>query len=199
MAKIARAIPLDGVTAARTTMTFDTRGFAGACARARTIGRTFSCVGRRRAQRCATMGVLARSGFSETAHVMLALQVWLSGGPSGAPNDAGASRISGAPSGNPESRAQSSRIDALGNNYIGSVLCRALTLGVGASLRATASPCCSLSAHARITATGRWAWAIDSARAQQCHWRTGLRSPPRSSRPHPAPAWRPTAPLAATF
>ena len=30
MAKIARARPLDGVTAARTTMTFDTRGVAGA-------------------------------------------------------------------------------------------------------------------------------------------------------------------------
>ena len=51
----------------------------------------------------------------------------------------------------------------------------ALTLGVGASLRAAASPCCSLSAHARITATGRWAGAIDSARGPAvslAHWTT---------------------------
>ena len=153
MAKIARARPLDGVTAARTTMTFDTRGFAGACARNQTIGRTFSCVGRRRAQRCATMGVLARSGFSETAHVMLALQVWLSGGPSGAPNDAGASRISRTLSGNPESRAQSSRIDALGNNYIGSVAFHVI--------RSSAAP---LSARGAICGTDSLA-AVNSQQA----------------------------------
>ena len=48
-------------------------------------------------------------------------------------------------------------------------------MGVGASLRATASPCCSLSAHARITATGRWAGAIGNARGPAvslAHWTT---------------------------
>ena len=83
---------------------------------------------------------------------------------------------------------------------------------VGASLRAAASPCCSLSAHARITATGRWAGAIDSARGPAvslAHWTTlpaaVIKTAPRSRMAPDRTArgdvliWRcATAPLPAT-